>query len=119
MPKRIQRKRTKGWQIPPNTVYVGRPSVFGNPFPINELQDAQTVVERYKRLIEGIYPESVMEFTRARLLHNLPRLTGKDVACWCPLDRPCHGDVLSEIANAPSTSLKDLAMADCKERGDD
>uniref|UniRef100_UPI003F65B855 DUF4326 domain-containing protein n=1 Tax=Rhodococcus opacus TaxID=37919 RepID=UPI003F65B855 len=27
-------------------------------------------------------------------------LHGKDLACWCPLDQPCHADVLLEIANA-------------------
>lgn len=27
-------------------------------------------------------------------------LRGKDLACWCPLDQPCHADVLLEIANA-------------------
>jgi hypothetical protein len=27
-------------------------------------------------------------------------LRGKDLACWCALDEPCHGDVLLEIANA-------------------
>lgn len=30
-PKRIQRKRTTGWRMPPNTVYVGRPTKWGNP----------------------------------------------------------------------------------------
>lgn len=23
----------------------------------------------------------------------------KNLACWCPLDQPCHADVLLEIAN--------------------
>jgi hypothetical protein len=32
MPERIQRKRIKGWKMPANTVYVGRPTPFGNPF---------------------------------------------------------------------------------------
>jgi len=32
MPKRIQRRRSKGWTMPPNVVYVGRPSRWGNPF---------------------------------------------------------------------------------------
>lgn len=27
-------------------------------------------------------------------------LAGKDLACWCPLDQPCHADVLLEVANA-------------------
>lgn len=31
-PVRVQRKRTKGWRMPPNTVYVGRPGKWGNPF---------------------------------------------------------------------------------------
>lgn len=34
MPVRIQRKRTRGWKMPPNTVYVGRGSIWGNPFVV-------------------------------------------------------------------------------------
>ena len=26
-------------------------------------------------------------------------LRGKDLCCWCPLDQPCHADVLLEVAN--------------------
>jgi hypothetical protein len=26
-------------------------------------------------------------------------LRGHDLACWCPLDQPCHADVLLELAN--------------------
>ena len=36
---------------------------------------------------------------RRKLIANLPRLEGKDLACWCALDRPCHADVLLEIVN--------------------
>ena len=36
-PIRIQRKRTKGWRMPANTVYVGRPSKFGNPFTLRQV----------------------------------------------------------------------------------
>lgn len=28
-------------------------------------------------------------------------LAGKNLACWCPLNQPCHADVLLKIANAP------------------
>lgn len=28
-------------------------------------------------------------------------LRGKNLACWCPLDAPCHADVLLELANQP------------------
>lgn len=37
MPKRIQRRRTAGWRMPENTVYVGRPTRWGNPFGYREL----------------------------------------------------------------------------------
>jgi len=37
---------------------------------------------------------------RERLLARLPSLHGRDLACWCPLDQPCHADVLLELANA-------------------
>ena len=36
-PIRIQRLHTKGWKMPPNTVYVGRPSRYGNPWVIGKL----------------------------------------------------------------------------------
>src|SRR5690348_3995079 len=31
-PRRIQRKRTKGWRMPEGAVYVGRGTRWGNPF---------------------------------------------------------------------------------------
>ena len=102
-PKRIQRKRTKGWKMPENTVYVGRPTRFGNPFnwqlPIcgqtpNEAREY--AVELYRHfLAEGrgeAYPTD--EEIRSAL-------AGKDLACWCPCDQACHADVLLELANAP------------------
>jgi hypothetical protein len=43
---------------------------------------------RYRLHIEG--------FDMATLERDL---TGKDLAYWCPLDQPCHADVLLELAN--------------------
>jgi hypothetical protein len=37
-PKRIQRKRTRGWRMPENAVYVGRGSKWGNPFRVGDAQ---------------------------------------------------------------------------------
>ncbi len=88
-PIRIQRKRTKGWRMPPNTVYVGRPSKFGNQFRVGRDGDASECVEKYKQLKEV-----------HKHLINLSELKGKNLACWCPLkDKPCHADVLLEVAN--------------------
>lgn len=36
---------------------------------------------------------------RRATLERLPELAGKNVACFCKLDAPCHGDTLMELAN--------------------
>ena len=86
MPKRIQRKRTKGWRMPPGAVYVGRPTKWGNPFKIKEYgaEGAVSVFAVHVAMGLGGDPED---------------LRGKDLACWCPLDQPCHADVLLKVAN--------------------
>jgi hypothetical protein len=42
------------------------------------------------------------DFSQERrvVVASLPELRGRDLACWCPLDEPCHADVLLEVANA-------------------
>ena len=39
-PVRIQRRRSKGWRMPENCVYVGRPTRWGNPFKLDDWQGA-------------------------------------------------------------------------------
>ena len=107
-PKRIQRQRTKGWRMPPNTVYVGRPTIFGNPFAVDaywstgysgNLRAARRwAVEQFNLWTAGRI-SGVGGLRRVTLAARLHELRGKDLACWCPLDQPCHADVLLEIAN--------------------
>lgn len=96
-PKRVQRQRTKGWRMPSNTVYVGRPTKYGNPFRMwrHTKSSRLAVVEKFRRQVNrpGVYGA---EFRRA----VVRELRGKNLACWCPLDQPCHADVLLELANA-------------------
>ena len=92
MAKRIQRKRTKGWKMPEGAVYVGRPSRWGNPFVVG-LAANPTASDCVKRFREEQVP--VIECGRP----NIASLRGKDLACWCRLDQPCHADVLLELAN--------------------
>ena len=136
MPERIQRKRTKGWRMPPNTVSVTRPGKWGNPFNFkssdncwNALalgcrgdakgrQEASVKAFRQWVLNEGGRVKE-MEFgvvmeARGKTFPIGPRakagqapsvdeikteLRGKNLACFCALDQPCHADVLLEIAN--------------------
>jgi len=95
-PKRIQRKRTKGWRMPAGAVYVGRPTKWGNPYVVNALQDAAKATDAYRWLLTTTYLH--LDAIRPAI-EDLPELTGRDLACWCPLDQPCHADVLLEIAN--------------------
>lgn len=100
---RIQRKRVKGWKMPPNTVYVGRPSRWGNPFVVGKHGTAKECVEKYiKMLFPYTHHEGSMEkflVSETNMVDVAASLKGKNLACWCALDQPCHADVLLEIAN--------------------
>ena len=50
--KRVQRKRTAGWRMPPNTVYVGRPSPWENPYKLGKDGNIDRVLFMYKRHLE-------------------------------------------------------------------
>lgn len=130
--------------MPPNTVYVGRPTIWGNPWVVGRpgrVVAAHTddgglriiaqcewnggapcgpitpdlAKEAYEWVLAGVNirdelpplsPEfgrlmvDCLERWRDRVETRLPELRGRDLACWCPLDRPCHADVLLELANA-------------------
>lgn len=104
-PRRIQRQRTKGWKMPPNTIYVGRPTKYGNPYRVGDgLCETPTDAIAYYRLwlIEGtdyvnLNPSAPPDEEEIRR-----ELHGKNLACWCSIDEPCHADVLLEIANQPT-----------------
>lgn len=93
MAERIQRKRTKGWRMPDNTVYVGRPTKWGNPYVVGKDGNRWAVLGKYTKLL--YLAMSDLELERA-----LRPLRGKNLACFCPLDQPCHADVLLRLANA-------------------
>jgi hypothetical protein len=89
MPKGIQRKRSKGWRKPEGAVYVGRPTVWGNKFIVG--RNGMTA-EDAVRFYEATLPIELIKRARREL-------RGRDLMDWCPLDRPCHRNVLLRIAN--------------------
>lgn len=121
MVERIQRKRTLGWRTPPNTVYVGRGSKWGNPFCVfNEegfpliidLRDQSTCNHDAFLLVGSSASGENLTWRDARkgvvalfrqqcCDRSFAELRGKNIACWCPVDEPCHGDVILELANKP------------------
>lgn len=73
--------------IPPDAVYVGRPSRWGNPFRIGRDGSRDEVIARYREYLLS-----------SGLVGDLPELRGRDLVCWCA-PKPCHADVLMELAN--------------------
>lgn len=117
--KRAERERLEGGSEPmqdpvvhvldriPGAVYVGRPhskvpdgtitaTGFGNPFKLRRdtPEERARVCDNYRGYV----------LSSPSLLHNLPRLRGSRLSCWCrhfgyaatPVNR-CHADVLIEL----------------------
>lgn len=104
MPKRIQLSRRKGWRMPPNTVKVDRTTKWGNHIVVGEHRGigyrpwtAEDAVAQYRE--DTVYAMQIDRPDGAEPL-DLSPLRGKNLACWCQLDQPCHADVLLELANA-------------------
>lgn len=117
-PVRIQRKRTKGWRMPDGAVYVGRPSKWGNPYrwneyattapvgdegerePVPEARRRSYAVTDFRAAMDPEYGFGIGQYPDLDAIRA--ELAGRDLACWCPLDQPCHADVLLELANQES-----------------
>ncbi|MDQ2729779.1 MAG: DUF4326 domain-containing protein [Actinomycetota bacterium] len=127
--QRIQLRRSNGWRKPAGAIVVARPTRWGNPYvvgtgPISyggpscgpaagfyspgdqrwcDLPGdgggltADQAVLLYRRDLTGSLRNAGSEYDELR--QALEELRGHDLACWCPPGRPCHADVLLEIAN--------------------
>jgi hypothetical protein len=68
-------------------VYIGRGSIFGNPFTIAEFGDRTLVIYLYKTYFDykmNHHPEFARE---------VEKLKGKRLACYCK-PKDCHGDII-------------------------
>lgn len=119
MPKRIQRKRAKGSRLPAKTLCVTRPSLLCNPYSVAEF--GELALPLFRNTARGVWNPSLVEgwtLVEVRKAYQshvnwLKRFMGRHpldvirttlpnydfIACWCPLDQPCHADILLELAN--------------------
>jgi len=97
MPKRIQMKRTRGCRKPANAIYVGRPTKWGNPFRSDGSRDAASCVACFRKWLAAAKRADI---ERPTIEEIRSELRGKDLACWCKTEDPCHADVLLELANS-------------------
>jgi hypothetical protein len=97
-PRRVQLRRSKGWTMPPNTVKVDRTTRWGNPFTPAECGSVAVAVERHGRWMRGeIAAPGQAQPPSAEAIRAA--LAGRNLACWCPANGPCHADLLLRIAN--------------------
>jgi hypothetical protein len=92
--------------MPANTVYVGRGSIWGNPFRVGAHRGdrlppvtAAQAVRLFERWLTSPVTQVAHGVDRAVIRNSLHQLRGKNLACWCPLHEPCHADVLLALAN--------------------
>lgn len=102
MPERVQLRRTKGWRMPENTVKVDRSTKWGNPHPWRAEKgyfgNRWNSDAHARACAREVFRDIVRRGDFAALA-DIEELRGKNLACWCPLDEPCHADVLLELAN--------------------
>lgn len=115
MLRRFQRRRVKGYRMPDNTASVCRPGPWGNPYTVGVLREDVPghpfwcVLRGPRNIPAGSREQAVKLAVRAFRLWCLLRLRkepnwlaplrGKNLACFCDVDAPCHADVLLELAN--------------------
>lgn len=123
-PKRIQMSRQRPWRAEhPEAVIVDRRTGRGNWYVLTKdtsrtpdrgwwvgMASDPKIVGPYEHKAEAAgkavdwFREDCIGVLRAEtnraFAASLAQLRGHDLACWCPLDAPCHADVLLELANA-------------------
>lgn len=130
IPNRIQLHRTLGWRKPAGAIVVSRGTRWGNPFRVGE--QAQISADGEIAIIEitpAIAVAGYRDLMTTRLLRDptdmpddaawveqwhtgLTALAGHDLACWCPLDQPCHADILLALANPGDHLLETVEMVE-------
>jgi hypothetical protein len=117
-PVRIRLSRSAGWRMPAGTVKVDRSTRWGNPFvrcSDGAPMERGTAVALFSGLLEkqGAWWPLPLPWPKGKIPGGPPttledvrrELRGKNLACWCPLDHPCHADVLLRLANLDVDNL--------------
>jgi hypothetical protein len=105
-PKRVRLSRVRGARKPPDAVTVARPTRWGNPYRFADYRAAwpdatdtqlrAMAVSDFRNDLLGRFGDR-LDYPPVPVI--IAELRGRDLACWCPLDQPCHADVLLAIAN--------------------
>lgn len=78
----------------PYDVYVGRGTIWGNPYQIGVDGDRDEVIRRFAYDFQRGFLKASEDFEK-----NISKLKGKVIACHCK-PAACHGDVIAAYINA-------------------
>lgn len=136
-PRRVQRRRMKGSRLPAGALCISRPSRYGNPFRVGgttvvgmnwtdvvewdrgigtmpaadvlyaEAADRAGAVRRAVELYRELLDVRRGHWEPARFAKWIADARGRDLACYCPVTGPCHGDPLLEVVNATDIDIGD------------
>lgn len=87
--------------IPPDAVYVGRPSEWGNPFSHIDSSDSDVVYVDTREIAIYAYELHLLQSIERdpTILSRLRNtLFDRDLVCWCS-PKLCHADILLKYAN--------------------
>lgn len=100
-PSRVQLSRRAGHRLPPNTVSVAAPSRYANPY-----RPARRTPEANREAVELF--RTYLQRNPALVASAREELAGRNLACWCRPELPCHADVWLDLVNNP-TRRRDTA----------
>ncbi len=71
------------------TIYIGRGSIFGNPFIIGKDGNRQDVIIKYEKWVR-----KCLYLPIGKAISNLPK--DAILGCYCA-PKACHGDIIMKI----------------------
>ena len=78
----------------PYDVYIGRGSLFGNPYEVGVDGTRSEVIERFKKWFTLLLRDPVFKA-------EVMKLKGKRLGCFCHPEREnCHGKVIANYLNS-------------------
>jgi len=99
--RRIQMSRQHPWRAEhPDAIRVDRSTRWGNPFSIKDEGGRPAAVAKYRAALDAGTLPGIGKHEPVTVEDIRAGLAGHDLACWCPLDGPCHADYLLKIANS-------------------
>ena len=91
MIKIVNKKDFKG-----NGIYIGRPSVLGNPFVIGRDGNRDEVIGKCREYLKEVLESNDKVRKEFERIKELSKKVDVNLICWCA-PRKCHGDVIKEL----------------------